>query len=199
MSSTRNPIRTGADHYPTPAWAVKSIIPVLHRLFPGGVRRAIEPAAGNGAIIAALEGQSPHIRHWHAIDIRMECQDPLGEVPTDSESLIYDIENFLDKPVPDQPYDLVITNPPYNMALEFVQRSLEWVHENGWVVMLLRLPFLAGQKRGLWMRNHMPDVYVLPKRPSFTGHGTDSCDYAWMSWQRRLRTSSRVEILEVLP
>jgi len=194
VSSTRTPKRTGADDYPTPAWAVRSVVPVLERLFPGGVRQALEPAAGDGAVIRAIE-ETSMVQSWYAIELRDECADHLLSLETHGR-LQVETSDFVERH-PYHDFDLVITNPPYTLAIDFVQRSLEWVHENGWVVMLLRLAFLEGQKRSQWMRGHAPDVYVLPKRPSFTGRGTDSCAYAWMAWQRRLRKSGRVEILEV--
>lgn len=34
------------------------------------------------------------------------------------------------------------------------------------------------------MRSHTPDIYVLPNRPSFSGKGTDSIEYAWFVWRK---------------
>lgn len=42
----------------------------------------------------------------------------------------------------------IITNPPYSMGLEFVQRALESVRPGGKVAMFLKVQFLEGQKRG---------------------------------------------------
>lgn len=45
--------------------------------------------------------------------------------------------------------------------------------------------------------SHTPDVYVMPKRPSFTGSGSDATAYAWMAWQKnRSREYGHVHVLE---
>lgn len=64
--------------------------------------------------------------------------------------------------------------------------------------MLLRLNFLGSQRRAAWLRAWTPDVYVLPRRPSFTGRGTDSCEYAWCVWHEDRRgPRGSVEVLEL--
>lgn len=76
----------------------------------------------------------------------------------------------------------IITNPPYKHALAFVERAIQEVG-NHTVAMLLRLPFLASAARYHFHMNHPADVYVLSKRPSFTGDGkTDATEYAWFVW-----------------
>lgn len=46
----------------------------------------------------------------------------------------------------------------------------------------LRLNFLGSKKRCKWLQADMPDVYVLPNRPDFTGDGGDATEYAWFVW-----------------
>lgn len=76
--------------------------------------------------------------------------------------------------------DTIVTNPPFSLAFEFCDRALKMSSN---VAMLLRLNFLAGQKRRDWYKEHPPTaLVVLSRRPSFTGNGTDSCDYAWVFW-----------------
>lgn len=83
----------------------------------------------------------------------------------------------------DPQVDLIITNPPFSLALQFLEKSLS---EAPTVVYLLRLRFLASVKRGAWWHMHPPThQFVLSKRPSFTGDGrNDSADYAWFAWDR---------------
>ena len=51
------------------------------------------------------------------------------------------------------------------------------------VIMLLRINFLGSQKRYDFWQQFPPDgLFILSKRPSFTGKGTDSIDYAWFVW-----------------
>jgi hypothetical protein len=56
---------------------------------------------------------------------------------------------------------------------------------NGEIMFLLRLNFLEGQKRskGLWKEFRPYQIYVLPRRPSFTGdQKTDATAYMLACW-----------------
>lgn len=78
--------------------------------------------------------------------------------------------------------DLIITNPPFSIALDFLEKSLK---EAKTVVYLLRLNFLGSQKRKeFWQSNPPSHLFTLSKRPSFTGKGTDATEYAWFVWDR---------------
>jgi hypothetical protein len=78
--------------------------------------------------------------------------------------------------------DTVIMNPPFSLGLSFVEYALSHTRRGATIVALLRLAFLEGQGRAELHRKHPSDVYVLPKRPSFTGKGTDSSAYGWFVW-----------------
>jgi hypothetical protein len=49
----------------------------------------------------------------------------------------------------------------------------------------------------------MPDIYVIPNRPSFTGGKTDSIEYAWFVWSKYndygKNSSGKIVILETTP
>jgi hypothetical protein len=86
----------------------------------------------------------------------------------------------------EQGFDLVIGNPPYEHAEEFIRHSLFRLSKRGEMIFLLRLAFLASHSRGagLWRESPPMIVYVLGKRPSFTGNGkTDATDYALFHWR----------------
>lgn len=50
----------------------------------------------------------------------------------------------------------IITNPPYSVGLEFVQRALESVRPGGKVAMFLKVQFLEGRKRGAFFKDTPP-------------------------------------------
>jgi len=168
MSSTnRGSTRHPDDHYATPSWCVDALRLVLPR-FDGLV---IDAGCGEGAILEAL-GHAPVIgvELAHA---RAQLAIAKGHRIVEADFLAYSDRNVR----------AVIMNPPYKLAKEFVDHAMRLVQLNdGFVAALLRLPFLAGQKRRGWWQDNPADVYVLSRRPSFTGKGTDSCDYAWFVW-----------------
>lgn len=103
-----------------------------------------------------------------------------------------------------QEYDMVITNPPFSLAIEFIKRSLEIVKPGGYVVMLLRLNFFGSDERNeFFLSGNMPDMaYVHSKRLGFTPDShKDSVEYVHAIW-RRDRTGNPVcheTKLRVLP
>jgi hypothetical protein len=79
--------------------------------------------------------------------------------------------------------------------MEFIERALREAPEDADVAFLLRLNFLGSQRRAAFHRSFPSDVYVLPRRPSFTGGGTDATEYCWMVWGAE--RGGRWSILEI--
>lgn len=106
------------------------------------------------------------------IDIR---QDSLANIKN----------NYLDVDCKNK-YDLIISNPPFNISLDIINKALDDVKENGWVIMLLRLNYFGGKVRfNFWQHNMPKYCFVHHKRVSFTDDGkTDSIEYSHMCWQK---------------
>ena len=85
---------------------------------------------------------------------------------------------------PPNKFDMAITNPPFAIAQEVIDRCFQVVHPGGLVVMLLRLNFFGGAKRFDWWQRTMPVAcYVHSKRIGFTEDGkTDSIEYCHCVW-----------------
>lgn len=83
-------------------------------------------------------------------------------------------------------YDIVITNPPFAIAQEIIQKSLQVCKEWGYVIMLLRLNYIGSQDRAPFWKNNPPyAIYADNKRMSFTpDNGTDSIEYAHFVWRK---------------
>lgn len=81
-------------------------------------------------------------------------------------------------------FDLIISNPPYKYAQEFIEKSFELLNNNGQMIMLLRLSFLESQKRYEFFKKYKPkEIQVFSKRPSFTGDGkTFPMAFATYNW-----------------
>lgn len=180
MSSTNrkgnNPKRATLDYYPTPSWAVHRFLEACP--LPGGFW--LEPCAGDGAIIKAVNSHRNDIA-WAANEIQPDMIPKLEAIPNVCTPVL--CSDFLTSSVQQQDFQVVITNPPFTLALECVKKSLELGAE--YVVFLLRLNFLASKGRSQFMKEHTPDIYVLSTRPAFTSDGQrDSIDYAWFVWHR---------------
>lgn len=174
MSVTgHNPVRQKDDFYATPAWCVKAVLP--HLQFTA--RKVIDPCCGDGAILRVLRDELSARTELRGIELdegrAIACQEAGFRVDC-GDALAW---NWLEP-------DLVITNPPFSLSMEFVLESFKQASRGATVAMLMRLPWLSSLKRAKWLRRHTPSVFVLPKRPSFTGKGTDATDYAWMVWSR---------------
>ena len=87
----------------------------------------------------------------------------------------------------------IITNPPYSVGLEFVQRALESIRPGGKVAMFLKVQFLEGQKRGAFFKDTPPrTVYISRSRLSCAKNGDferfpdSAIAYAWYVWEKRI-------------
>lgn len=182
MSATgRGAERVEADFYPTPLKDTERLLRATN--LPDG--EWIEPSAGEGHIVRVVQAMRPAVK---ITTVELECRPALLALkapPVASDFLTFR---------PQRGFSVAIGNPPFSLAQEFVEHALTMADR---VMFLLRLSFLESQKREPFFRRvGIPDVLVLPQRPSFTGTGkTDSCAYAWMHWQRDRGQAGRVHIL----
>lgn len=159
MSATsRGTDRDPNDNYPTQPKLVRGLFRSHGGLRTMGPSTVLDPCAGEGQILSVVKefGHTPV-----GIEIRDECEEALGKVCEDGFHLIGD--GLADPPDPSL---IVITNPPFSLAEEFIR------HYAGRVAIaafLLRLNFLGGQKRraGLWKTHRPAWIGVLPERPAF--------------------------------
>jgi len=183
--------RMKADAYPTPPWCVDRLLEVEDLDLPGG--EWLEPGGGTGNIIRAVSAKRADVK-WHTVEVRRQCQKGLVEAVGQADRVA--IGDFLQMPVPKTKYKVAFTNPPFSLAREFVEKSLHFADR---VVMLLRLAFLETDTRADFLRGNMPDVYVLPDRPSFVNGGHDYSAYAWFVWSHVRKDAGKLRILASTP
>jgi hypothetical protein len=142
--------RKPADLYPTPVDGTESLIPVLKAMKrPDGspIRRIWEPACGDGRLARVLE--------WHGFEV---ISTDIREYP----GFGYGGLDFLAETPKDKwgwvwpEIDAIVTNPPFNLAEEFIRRALCFTPN---VAMLLKQTYwnVGGRSQGLWL-DHMPDM-----------------------------------------
>lgn len=165
MSSTnRGTIRKVNDFYPTPRGTINLLLKNHIIKYP-----ALEPCAGEGAIVRMLNNNFQIFSN--DIDINFDTPYHLDASKQWSPSW----KNI----------KTVITNPPFNIALDIIQNSLEHIELGAEVIMLLRLNFLGSQERKAFFDKNPPkEIYVLSHRPKFYNGKTDSIEYAWFVWEK---------------
>lgn len=196
------------DFYETPAWCTRAILPHLGtpigfdphtgktiRTHP---KTVLDAGCGTGAILRACGEYWPAEPLLIGVDTSVDRVRQANEYePYPDRDHFYEVADFFSIKgqhfeVPDEddpggehvalcdlPFDLVIANPPYSDAERFVEHALTIGRT---CCFLLRLNWLASKKRAAFHRAHPSDVFVLPRRPSFTNGGTDATEYAWFVW-----------------
>lgn len=188
MSATnRAPGRISGDFYGTPRLYILAVLPELMRHVPEGIRVGPihDPCSGDGAILSALmaAGCPRESLSGNEIDpvLRMFCAMETGIVPT--------LGDYLNGPPP-PPHGgpgLIVTNPPYSLALGFAERATAHVSPPGGIVALfLRLGFAASLERSEFHARNPARILICNPRPSFARFvkggkttTTDASEYAW--------------------
>jgi hypothetical protein len=171
------------DYYETPqAFAATALyhIPCQSNF----VKTALDPGTGRG-----VWGKALRLYNTEAMLEGVEIQ-PFGDIGADVDDLAkaynkYWHDDFLTWKAQHK-YDLIMGNPPYKLAHEFVDKCLDLLAPNGQLIFLLRLAMLESQKRykTWWTYSPIKKVIVSPKRISFTGDGrSDDTAYALFVWQ----------------
>jgi len=161
----------GLDEYYTPAPAILSLIDLEREHIP---RVVLEPACGAGNIVIPLRAAGYRVV---ASDITYgRCPEMIGGVDFLAADGV--------KSAPG-----VVTNPPFRIAREFIERCLE---VSPYTACLLPLGFLAGTRRRPWHETSpLARVWVSSRRlPMMHREGWDgpkassAVDFAWFIWSR---------------
>lgn len=85
-----------------------------------------------------------------------------------------------------QQQDVIITNPPFSLTIEFLKKSLSELAPDGTLAYLQRVNFLGSKCRvDFWAETGFPNkTPVIVPRPRFINGGSDSCEYMWMIWDK---------------
>lgn len=161
-------LNDGIDFYQTPAFATLKLLE--KETFNGSI---IEPCSGQGAISKVLEGEGYSVK---SCDIRND-EHVYGEKGIDIFSLN------------EGSFNNVITNPPYFIGKEVVEKSLEIATDK--VCMLLKLTFLESAKRYSFFKSSpLARVHVFSNRVTMFPFGTEepknggTITFAWFVWDK---------------
>lgn len=163
--------RQPQDFYPTPALLAYQMC----KLAKPGRELILDPGCGEGVFGHAAASIYPDAV-LHGIDVEPRYDGGVYDQYLVGDYLAHETG---------WRYDLIVGNPPYRMAEQFIRKSVSLLAANGEIIFLLRLNFLGsqGRMRGLWQECPPSYVYALGKRPSFTGDNrTDATEYAVYHW-----------------
>jgi|SRR5690349_4846421 len=163
--------RRSGDFYPTPPEVTIALLDFL-KLPPMTVW---EPACGDNAIVDVL------LKRGHRV-------------------IATDISKGHDYFYTQHACDAIITNPPFNLAEEFIKKALK---ESDIVCMLLKSQYWHAVKR-YKLFNSQPPTFVLPLtwRPNFFFrdriNGTPVMEFAWSVWVKGDLITKYIPLLKPL-
>jgi hypothetical protein len=173
--------RVENDYYATPDEATLALLAVDEIIYP-----ALEPACGEGHISKLLG--------WNTFSFDLVDRG-FGNVRSwdflDNNTLFHSTE-----------YNTVITNPPFNLFQEFVEKALKVSNKK--VIMFGKLQALEGNKRATFLQTTpLKTVYVFKKRINPMRNGKD-CDengkkwcstmaFAWYVWEKGYTGKPQIE------
>lgn len=162
------------DYYATDPHSLKIFLEALKRDEIELHKNIWECACGEGHLSRVLEDEGYYVYSSDLIDRGY------------TDNLI----DFLEVQEKDLKTD-ILTNPPYKYAQDFVNKGLQIIEGGYFVVMLLKIQFLEGQKRQeLFKQKNLKYVYVNSSRQTCYINGdmskkmsSASC-YCWYIWQK---------------
>lgn len=155
--------RKERDLYETPSWVTEALLPHIKDRIDGAIW---EPAAGSGKMARVLERLTP------------VCETDIAKG-----------ENFLTMTKRDFDFDFIVTNPPYELAQQFIAHAINLTMTNGLVAMLLRTDFDHAKTRQHLFSGcpQFATKIVLTKRIKWfeDSKGQPSFNHAWFIWDWR--------------
>ncbi len=169
--------RVHGDHYPTPLPAIEKLLEKEN--FRGTIW---EPACGEGNISTVLTDNGFRVYSSDLYDYKF--------------GRIYDFLNS-PKSANYEIVDNIITNPPFNLALEFINKAKLFSRDK--IAFLLKTQFLEGARRYEMYQDRtfpLKVIYQFTRRISFpTVNSTNGgmLAFAWFVWEREYREKPYVD------
>lgn len=183
------------DLFPTPPWATRALCEcVLTRADWGDGRSVWEPAAGDGHMSEVL---AEYFRLVRASDVHDYGHGHEVGSFTGSGPDVIDCDGF-------NPPDWVITNPPFNLGIEFAQRAIEEARCG--VALLLRSVWMESKERYDKLFAHVPPTHIAvfcERVPMTKGRwdpdASTATSYAWFVWRKPTELYNRETKLVWIP
>ncbi len=171
MSKRIEPARS-LDFFPTPPWATRALCQNVFSTVELGTQTCWEPACGEGHMALVLR---EYFEEMAASDIH---DYGVGLM----------VGDFLTANAPQDPFDWIITNPPFNLACEFALRAISLARVG--VALLVRSVFAegGGRYRDLFSKYQPSVIAQFSERvPMVKGRWNPNANsataYAWFIWR----------------
>lgn len=168
----RSEAHDSLDDFPTPPWATRALCEWLGQHHDLSTQSCREPTANRGHMVRPL---AEYFREVLASDVH-------------DYGAGFEVRDFLFGPIDEPRTDWVITNPPFRLAEEFIERSL-LLTEVG-CAMIVRSAFLEGVGRFERLFDKRPPTTVLQFSERVVMHkgrlapeGSTATAYCWLVWE----------------
>jgi hypothetical protein len=169
----RSEPHTSLDDFPTPPWATRALCEDLHSRHLIQNQTCREPAANRGHMVRPLEEYFDFVPRSDIFDYGAG----------------YPVQDYLFGPAP-SPVDWTITNPPFRLAEQFIERALETSHIG--VAVIVRTAFLegVGRYKNLFTKHRPKAVMqfterVVMHKGKLSAKGSSATAYCWIVWEHR--------------
>lgn len=160
-------LRQKEDFYPTPRYVTQALLD--NYTFHGKIW---EPACGDGRMAEVLLENYSDVYCTDLID-RGYGKSGIDFLEANTE------------------FDNIVTNPPFNLAYEFIIKGLELSKKC--LALLLPIRYLTGKKRAkLYAKFPPAKVIVIPNKVDFLGFGSPAMEFAWFVWEKGVKTTTIV-------
>ena len=157
-------LRQKDDFYPTPEYVTRILMDRIP--FEGTIW---ECACGDGAMSEVIKSYGYHV----------VSTDLVGRGYDDGTSGV----DFL---LENTKMVNIVTNPPFNLAYEFIEQGLRLA--TGKLALLLPVRYLTGKKRtDLYKKTPPKYVIIIPNKVDFLGYGNPAMEFAWFVWDKSMR------------
>ena len=175
------------DDFPTPPWATRALCEWLKEAEPLDAMIVREPAANRGHMVKPLQ------EYFASVEASDVHDYGVG----------YPVADYLWGPPP-APVDWTITNPPFRLAEQFLERA--FLSSTVGVAVIVRTAFLEGQKRFERLFSKIPPSYVLQFTERVVMHkgrlapeGSTATAYSWIIWFRDEEQPSDTRLRWIAP
>jgi hypothetical protein len=187
----RTEAKDSLDYFPTPPFATRALCEHVLKPWERGDKSVWEPAVGEGHMAAVLMEYFGDVRGSDVHDYGRGYQ--VGSFVGAGADCIRVAS----------PYDWIITNPPFNLAIDFAERALEEAGEG--VALLLRSVWIESADRYHRLFKDRPPTHIAQfaervamVKGRWDPEASTATSYAWFVW-RKLIVDSVGTRFQIIP